>query len=80
MTNGKDSFIITDSKRAIQLIKPGVSVDNNTDMNSENNTKNKPVDDDNDSVDDTDDTDNIDDTDTDEDNAESDTKSASETT
>ena len=80
MTNGKDSFVITDSRRAIQLIKPGVSVDNNTDMNSENNTKNKPVDDDNDSVDDIDDTDNIDDTDTDEDNAESDTKSASETT
>lgn len=79
MTNGKDSFVVTDSKRAIQLIKPGVSVDNNTDMNSENNAKNKPTNDDNDSVDDTDDTDNIDDTDTDEDNAESDTKSTSET-
>ena len=76
MTNGKDSFVVTDSKRAIQLIKPGVSVDNNTDMNSENNTKNKPINDDNDSVEDTDDTDNTDD----ENDAESDTKSTLETT
>lgn len=76
MTNGKDSFVVTDSKRAIQLIKPGVSVDNNTDMNSENNTKNKPINDDNDSVEDADDIDNTDD----ENDAESDTKSTSETT
>ena len=76
MTN---PFVITNLHRTILLIKPGVSVNNNTDMNSENNAKNKPVNDDNDSVDDTDDTDNIDDTDTDEDNAESDTKSTSET-
>lgn len=76
MTNGKDSFVVTDSQRAIQLIKPGVSVDNNTDMNSENNTKNKPINDDNDSVEDADDTDNTDD----ENDAESDTKSTSETT
>ena len=72
-------FVITNLHRTILLIKPGVSVDNNIDMNSENNAKNKPVNNDNDSVDDTDDTDNIDDTDTDEDNAESDTKSTSET-
>lgn len=72
-------FVITNLHRTILLIKPGVSVDNNIDMNSENNAKNKPVNDDNDSVGDTDDTDNIDDTDTDEDNAESDTKSTSET-
>ena len=72
-------FVITNLHRTILLIKPGVSVDNNIDMNSENNAKNKPVNNDNDSVDDTDDTDNIDDTDTDKDNAESDTKSTSET-
>lgn len=72
-------FVITNLHRTILLIKPGVSVDNNTDMNSENNAKNKPTNDDNDSLDNTDDTDDIDDTDTDEDNAESDTKSTSET-
>lgn len=75
-----DPFVITNLRRTISLIKPGVSVDNNTDMNSENNAKNKSVNNDNDSVDDTDDTDNIDDTDTDEDNAESDTKSTLGTT
>lgn len=74
-----DPFVITNLHRTILLIKPGVSVDNNIDMNSKNNSKNKPVDDNNDSVGDTDDTDDIDDTDTDEDNAESDTKSTSET-
>lgn len=78
MTNGKDSFVVTDSKRAIQLIKPGVSVDNNTDMNSENNTKDKPINNDNDSVEDVDNTDDTDNTD-DESNDEPDTKSTSET-
>lgn len=77
VTDGKDSFIITNTNHVKWLIKPGVSVDNNTDMNSENNAKSKPTNDDNDSVDDTD---NIDDIDTDEDNAETDTKSTPETT